>query len=259
MYKNDISIFDMGPTASMSSRPRHPITAPPHTSEALPVLLSDANAILVAAVLRGSRYGVRTQNFRLTSMINTLTLSLTAVGLSGDAFAASVARGAADRRVSIGPALRNGLTFGGVEGTMCLAGWLLAAAFSAAVVMVDHWIALVLLTVIGGKMILESFEVEAPDAAGEAEQTMPSGFWTTVLTAVGTSVDSAAVGAALSLSGAPVVVALLIGGASATFSTMGFLLGPLIGAALGKRAEFLGGLLLIGIGLSIWIDHVILA
>jgi putative Mn2+ efflux pump MntP len=195
-------------------------------------------------------------------MLASLTLGLTAVGLSGDAFAASVARGAVRRRIAPLEAVRNGLIFGGVEGLMCLGGWLVAFTFAGFVTALDHWIALVVLSVIGGKMILESFEaedqdtVEGLDAAGVRR---PQTLVTTLITAVGTSIDSAAVGVALCLSGVSVIIALVVGLVSAAISTIGFLVGPLVGAALGKRAELLGGLILVGIGLSIWLSHVVFA
>lgn len=197
-------------------------------------------------------------------MLASLTLGLTAVGLSGDAFAASVARGAVRRRIAPLEAVRNGLIFGGVEGLMCLGGWLLAFTFAGFVTAIDHWIALVLLSVIGGKMILESFEAEdAGDEAGDeieaAGARRPQTLVTTLITAVGTSIDSAAVGIALSLSGVSVIIALVVGLVSAAISTVGFLIGPMVGAALGKRAELLGGLILVGIGLSIWLSHVVFA
>jgi putative Mn2+ efflux pump MntP len=197
-------------------------------------------------------------------MLASLTLGLTAVGLSGDAFAASVARGAVKRRIAPLEAVQNGLVFGGVEGLMCLAGWLLAFTFAGFVTALDHWIALVLLSVIGGKMILDSFEAEdagedAGDATGATGARRPQTPITTLITAVGTSIDSAAVGIALSLSGVSVVIALVVGLVSAAISTIGFLIGPMVGAALGKRAELLGGLILVGIGLSIWLSHVVFA
>ncbi|XBQ15702.1 MAG: manganese efflux pump MntP family protein [Oceanicaulis sp.] len=189
-------------------------------------------------------------------MLASFTLGLTAVGLSGDAFAASVARGAARRSVRVSEAIRNGLTFGGVEGLMCLGGWMLGHAFAGLVTALDHWIALALLGAIGGKMIVESFEDAEQTPSGAPPR---SGFVRTVVTAIGTSVDSAAVGVALSLSGAPVYVAFIVGAVSAVISTAGFVIGPVVGAALGKRAELLGGLILVGIGIWIWTDHMFLA
>ncbi len=195
-------------------------------------------------------------------MIGSLTLGMTAVGLSSDAFAASVARGSVRRKIALGDAVRNGLTFGGVEGLMCLTGWLLAFAFASWVTALDHWIALALLSVIGGKMILESFEAEddfEDGAEDEALKLNSKSFLRTLVTAVGTSVDSAAVGIALSLSGASIMIAALVGAVSALISMVGFLIGPIVGAALGKRAELVGGLILVGIGVSIWADHTLLA
>jgi len=183
-------------------------------------------------------------------------IGLTAMGLSGDAFAASVARGAAARHNNISLALRNGGIFGSTEGLMCLAGWYLAASLYGFASVVDHWIALILLSIIGGKMIFESFKLEdgdSPQSSGGQSTYM------TLMTAFGTSVDSAVVGSALYLSGVSVVSAIIIGGVSAIFSTIGFLIGPTAGQLIGKRAEMVGGFILIAIGVSIWIDHMYLA
>lgn len=183
-------------------------------------------------------------------------IGLTAVGLSGDAFAASVARGAAARQNNLSLALRNGAIFGSTEGLMCFAGWYLATGLHGLASVVDHWIALILLSIIGGRMIVESFKAEDADAS---QASRGQSVYMTLATAFGTSVDSAVVGSALYLSGASVFSAIIIGCVSATFSTVGFLIGPTAGQVIGKRAEMVGGFILIAIGLSIWIDHMYLA
>ncbi|MEE4303149.1 manganese efflux pump MntP family protein [Wenzhouxiangella sediminis] len=188
------------------------------------------------------------------AMFSGALIGLTAVGLSGDAFAASLARGAGSRSGNLARALRNGAIFGTAEGAMCLLGWLLAAGLSGLVTALDHWVAVILLGFIGGKMIVESFAegpAETGRAAGESRLAM------TCLTALATSVDSAVIGVAMNFSGVEAGVALLIGGVSAVLSTLGFLLGPIAGQLLGRRAELVGGLVLIAIGVSIWTDHVL--
>ena len=183
-------------------------------------------------------------------------IGLTAIGLSGDAFAASVARGAAARHSNHSLALRNGAIFGSTEGLMCLAGWYFAAGLNGFASVVDHWIALILLSIIGGKMIFESFNSEDMDATLSSPRQST---YMTLVTALGTSVDSAVVGSALYLSGASLFSPLIVGSVSAIFSTLGFLAGPTAGQLIGKRAEMVGGFILIAIGLSIWIDHMYLA
>lgn len=187
-------------------------------------------------------------------MFSGTVIGLTALGLSGDAFAASVARGATISKVNLRYALKNGLVFGGTEGLMCMAGWLLAASISGLISTLDHWIAVILLSFIGGKMIYESL---SPNHGEAPRDRGAPGLGMTCLTAVGTSVDSAIIGVAMNFSGVPLSVALLIGIVSATLSTLGFLLGPLTGQLLGKRAELVGGVILVFIGVWIWCDHML--
>lgn len=179
-------------------------------------------------------------------------LAATCVSLSTDAFAASVARGTVAPERGIGRALRLGALFGTAEGVMCLLGYLLAATLGAVIAAVDHWAALILLALIGGRMIKEglSREEEAEDAA-PARQTLIG----TLGTALGTSIDAAAVGAALALAAAPAIMPLFVGLTSFAASSIGFGLGPLLGARYGKRAEIAGGAALILIGIGIFADH----
>jgi putative Mn2+ efflux pump MntP len=187
-------------------------------------------------------------------MFSGALIGLTAIGLSGDAFTASLARGASTRAGTLAQALRNGAIFGTAEGLMCLLGWLLAAGLSGLITTLDHWVAVILLSFIGGKMIFESF---AGGPAETAPGTGDSRLALTCLTALATSVDSAVIGVAMNFSGVDAGVALLIGAVSAVLSTLGFLLGPIAGRMLGKRAELVGGLILITIGVSIWCQHVL--
>lgn len=186
-------------------------------------------------------------------MASYLTLIPLSISLSADAFAASLARGGKQRTPQILPAIRSGAVFGLTEGIMCLTGWLLAFSFADQVRAVDHWIALILLALIGGKMIHEGLEKESE--AGDDPEPNRTGLTGTLITAVGTSVDSAAVGVALAVSGMSAFSAVAIGAASFTASTIGFYIGPMVGERLGKLAEILGGLVLVGIGLSIFVNH----
>ena len=185
-------------------------------------------------------------------MASLLTLIPLSVSLSADAFAASLARGGRQRKAQILPALKSGAVFGIAEGVMCLTGWMLAYSFAVQVRAVDHWIALVLLAIIGGKMVLEGFEADKEDDVPEPQR---GGLMGTVVTAIGTSIDSAAVGVALAVSGMSAFSALAIGSASFVASTTGFYIGPMVGERFGKLAEILGGIVLIGIGVSIFVSH----
>ena len=133
---------------------------------------------------------------------------------------------------------------------MCLAGWSLALVMAGLIMAVDHWIALVLLGVIGGRMVRNGLG----DSGGQSETETRTGL-ATVVTAIGTSIDSAAVGVAIALAGGPAWSAALIGVTSFVLSTVGFLIGPRLGARFGGYAEIAGGLILMGLGVSIFLSH----
>lgn len=180
-----------------------------------------------------------------------LSIAVIALSMSADACAAAIARGVA-HRPSLPQALRAGLVFGGVETVTPLLGWavgLVAAGFIAAI---DHWVAFGLLAIVGGKMIWESFEDRDP----EDDSGGSKGLLMLVLTAIGTSIDAAAVGVTLALLDVNIiVVALSIGFATFVMATLGMLLGSRLGTHFGAIVERLGGLALIGIGALILAEH----
>lgn len=186
-------------------------------------------------------------------MFSSLALALTSLSLSTDAFAAALARGAADPAARTLQALRVGAVFGLTEGLMCLAGWSLARIAAGWITAVDHWVALILLVVIGAGMIRNGL---AGEDGGEAVPAGRRGALGTLVTALGTSIDSAAVGIALALAGAPAWSALAIGGTSFALSSLGYRIGPKLAERFGRRAEIAGGAVLIGIGVSIFVSHV---
>lgn len=187
-------------------------------------------------------------------MMSLFTLIPLSIGLSTDAFAASLARGGRERGANLIKALKSGAVFGTTEGLMCLLGWSAASLFADQIRALDHWIALILLVIIGGRMIRDGLSKDDDDEE-ETGGSRASGWLGTLVTAIGTSVDSAAVGVALALSSVTAWAALMIGGFSFVASTIGFLIGPMVGERLGKRAEIGGGILLILIGLGIWTSH----
>ncbi len=179
-----------------------------------------------------------------------------ALGLSTDAFAVAVGKGTQARTRETWASLKIGALFGAFEGGMCLAGWLLAASLATYVVALDHWIALVLLAGIGGKMIREGMSGEEVEDIGDAPR--PSSVLIWILTAIGTSVDSAAVGIAFALSGVSILLAApIIAVVSMAASFSGYLLGPALGERFGRRAEIAGGLVLIAIGVTIFLSHIL--
>ena len=184
--------------------------------------------------------------------MNAFALLATSLSLSTDAFAAALARGSAARETRTLAALRVGAVFGLAEGLMCLLGWSLALVMADFIMAVDHWIALVLLVTIGGLMIRNGLAAGGDDEAVAASP----GLAATLVTALGTSIDAAAVGIALALAGAPVWSALVIGLTSFAMAGLGYRIGPRVAERLGGGAEVAGGIVLIAIGVSIFISHV---
>ncbi|KNC94364.1 manganese efflux pump MntP [Trabulsiella odontotermitis] len=178
---------------------------------------------------------------------------LLAFGMSMDAFAASIGKGATLHKPKFSEALRTGLIFGIIETLTPLIGWGLGMLASHFVLEWNHWIAFVLLVFLGGRMIVEG--VRGDD---DAEEIAPNrhGFWLLVTTAIATSLDAMAVGVGLAfLQVSIVTTALAIGCATLIMSTLGMMIGRFIGPLLGKRAEILGGIVLMGIGSQILWSH----
>ncbi|ACT59981.1 manganese efflux pump MntP [Hirschia baltica] len=184
----------------------------------------------------------------MSAFFTLLSLSLS---LSTDAFAASIAVGAKAPRRGIMQALKSGLTFGLAEGLMCLVGFGLGTYFSGIIEAFDHWVALILLSIIGARMIREGLSHDNDEDAAPREHSLLSA----ILTAIGTSIDAAAVGIALAMAGTSIWVCLLIGATSFIISSFGFLIAPRVGERLGHHTEILGGLVLIAIGISIFYQH----
>jgi manganese efflux pump family protein len=180
----------------------------------------------------------------------TATLVL-ALSMSADAFAAALGKGAALANPRLNEALRAGLIFGTVEAITPAIGWAAGVSASRYIGAFDHWVAFIVLAVIGGKMLWES----ARRPEGKQKPTQHS-LAVLVSTAIGTSIDAMAVGVTLALMEANIVVAALaIGGTTFALATLGIMLGRLIGARLGRIAEAGGGIMLILIGAKILVDH----
>ena len=179
-----------------------------------------------------------------------LELTLLAVGLSMDAFAVSICKGLAMDRVTPGRAAVVGLWFGGFQGLMPLVGWVLGSRFAAYITAVDHWIAFALLVILGLNMLREAWK-------GEEEQADASLGWKIMLAmAVATSIDALAVGISLAVMQTNIVVAAsFIGAITFLCCLVGAAIGKRFGALLQHKARILGGVILVGIGLKIFIEH----
>ena len=177
-------------------------------------------------------------------------LLILAVGLAMDAFAVAVCKGLSLRTLKLQQALLVGVWFGLFQALMPALGWLLGSAFSGLVQSVDHWMAFVLLSLIGGNMIREGLQ-------GDDENCDPSlSFGVMLLLAVATSIDALAVGITLAFLNVSILLAVaLIGVVTFTISAVGVKMGNLFGARYKSKAEFFGGAVLILIGLKILLEH----
>ena len=183
-----------------------------------------------------------------------IEIILIGLALSMDAFAVSIAKGLAVGRPTARQALCVGLWFGGFQALMPLLGWLLGSAFANLISAVDHWIAFALLAFIGGNMIREALAKD-PDASPEAEDASfaPK---TMLLLAVATSIDALATGINFALLNVNILVAIaIIGCVTFALSAVGLVFGGVLGERFRKAAQIAGGVVLIGIGVKILIEH----
>jgi len=181
-----------------------------------------------------------------------VAIAVLSLSMSTDAFAAAVGRGAS-HRPNLSGAVKAGLVFGVIEAITPLIGWALGMVAAGLVERIDHWIAFGLLAAVGGKM---SWEATRPLAGDSGEAPRRSGPWGLIATAVGTSIDAAAVGVGLAFIGANIwVIAASIGITTFLLTTIGMLIGRAVGQRFGKMAELLGGITLIALGLTILLDH----
>ena len=180
-----------------------------------------------------------------------LDLLVIAVGLSMDAFAVAICKGLAVGKVKISHMLLAGLWFGGFQGLMPLIGFFLGTTFANAINAYDHWIAFVLLCFIGGKMIKESFEKE------ENDTNASFAFSTMLVMAIATSIDALAVGVTFALlPNCNIWLAVsFIGLITFAFAVLGVKIGSVFGAKYKSRAELLGGVILVCMGLKILLEH----
>lgn len=178
---------------------------------------------------------------------------LIAVGVSADAFAVSLSQGVTMRRAFRWQhALVIAGLFGAFQAVMPLLGWLLGRGFADAISGIDHWIAFGLLALVGGKMLWEAFHDDQDDEDVEPSLDLRG----LLVLSVATSIDALAVGVSFAALSVNLPLALvLIGGVTFVISLAGVRLGCSVGSWLGKPAEVLGGLILIGIGVRILLDH----
>ena len=176
-------------------------------------------------------------------------LFILSLGLSMDAFAVSVCKGLAAGRADLRACCRAGLWFGGFQALMPLLGYALSARLSARAASAGHWIAFLLLSLIGVNMIRESRTApDAQSAAMHARAMLPL--------ALATSIDALAVGVTFALLDRPILpAACMIGAVTFALSALGVRIGSLFGARWHARAERCGGVLLILMGIKLLAEH----
>lgn len=179
-----------------------------------------------------------------------ITLFVLAVGLSMDAFAVAVCKGLAMKKMSWKNAVIVGLWFGTFQALMPVIGYFLGVSFADRIKSVDHWIAFVLLALIGGNMIREAFGKEEERASADLDVK------TMFIMAVATSIDALAVGVTFAFLNQNMPLAVsLIGVTTFMLSMLGVKVGNLFGVKYKSKAEFIGGVILILLGAKILLEH----
>lgn len=184
-----------------------------------------------------------------------IELFLLGVGLSMDAFAVSVCKGLGMRKLNKKQALIIGLYFGGFQALMPFVGWILGSQFQKYITSIDHWIAFILLGFIGGKMMIEAVrewnEEEVVDV-----MDAPIDHKNMLVLAVATSIDALTVGITFAFLETPIVEAItIIGITTMVISIAGVVVGNFFGSRYKSKAEFIGGLILVLLGLKILLEH----
>jgi putative Mn2+ efflux pump MntP len=187
-----------------------------------------------------------------------IAIAVLAFSMAMDAFVACLSRGASRRSPRLLHAAGTGALFGAIEAIMPVIGWLAGIAASSFIQTVDHWIAFILLAIVGGHMIVNAIRDHARNEAGQHALPHKRSRLMLAMTAVGTSIDAMIVGVSLAFLDVNIlVVAAAIGCATFVMATTGILIGNKVGAGFGRWAEGLGGLLLIALGSAILYQHLL--
>ena len=198
--------------------------------------------------------------------MNIITIILTAFALSMDAFAVSVTKGMTLKNLTKGIAIKIALFFGVFQAAMPLIGWMLGISFQGYIKAIDHWIALILLSILGGKMIYEFYEsrkevtIEKEELESEVsitleeEEELSNKELTTL--AIATSIDALAIGVSFAFLDVNIVSSsLIIGLITFVICFIGVIAGKKIGGIFKDYAELIGGIILILIGINIFNEH----
>jgi putative Mn2+ efflux pump MntP len=181
-----------------------------------------------------------------------LSIFIIALGLSADCFAVALSSSISKRGLSIWQGLRVSLFFGVFQAAMTILGWWAGSRIIEYISAYDHWLSFGLLSIVGGRMIWESLH----EKESEHKTTDITRWWLLLVLSVATSLDALAVGLSFAFLQVNIATASLTIGAVAFFITLaGFMAGKKLGEIVGKRAEIIGGIILILIGIRILIEH----
>ena len=209
-------------------------------------------SLVIFFVATGKR-GVRSQhNLPGDLIMGIFDLIVIAIGLSMDAFSVSICKGLSVQKIRPKHVMAVGLYFGGFQALMPLIGYALGKQFESMITSIDHWIAFVLLAIIGGNMIREA-------VSGDDEKADDSFSFKTMLPlAIATSIDALAIGVTFAFLQVNIILAvLLIGITTFIFSAVGLKIGNLFGTKYKSKAEIAGGVILILLGVKILIEHLV--
>ncbi len=185
-----------------------------------------------------------------------ITLFLLGVGLAMDAFAVAICMGLSMKKVKTKNAIIVGLFFGGFQALMPFLGWLLGSQFEQYIVSVDHWIAFGLLGIIGGKMLYEAIKGEEECDHDHSIKEEILDIKELFILAIATSIDALAVGITFAFLKYPVGLSVtIIGITTFVISVAGVYIGNFFGEKFKKKAEIAGGIILVGIGVKILLEH----
>jgi len=173
-----------------------------------------------------------------------------------DAFAVSICKGLAMKKATLKEGLTCGIWFGGFQALMPLIGFFLGTLFAEAIQAIDHWVAFILLGIIGINMLKEAFEKE-DGCDCDNEHNADLSFKTMFIMAVATSIDALAVGISLAMAGNVDIftAVILIGLFTCGMSAMGVKIGNVFGSRFEKKAQLAGGVILILLGTKILLEH----
>lgn len=181
-----------------------------------------------------------------------IPLILLGIGLSFDTFAVSISCGIMERDIRFWQAVRIALFFAFFQAIMPLLGWLIGISIREYIIQVDHWIAFTLLSLIGGKMILESFKKD------EDKDFNPKNLKIIILMSFATTIDAFIIGITFAFLDVNLpLAAFIIGSVTFIAAMLGMLFGKSIGNALGKKMEIVGGLILFSLGVKILLEHML--